>query len=547
MIPLAGRHWSCAQKALGSVVLRTRLVAERLQEDVRRAAGKIGERGENEDAGEAVADAAVHGDVLDRGAEAELVSAAHEGGGLDRLHVVFGARGIEQRRLSEADHAGDFDFGAARIRNQIERAAGELEAQFVDETRSADGLPAGGERLVQVVAGAAGGLVGEVVAAQHFALDSRAGDGVARHQFLGLREAVGQLEGSLKGRGFGGEVALRHGRNSGAREGREGERGIDGGAETAAGNFGVLLAGFVFALDGGGEKRTVATQRAVESGLGLVLAAIGFGGRSRLRIAGFEEGVGGEQVDVAMEAIGAGERDYVEIAAGPAAEFGGHVGGRDAELHHRLLTHGDAAGTGGFVAIIQAVDGQAVVARAHAGEGEAAVGRRAADAGLGAERIRAGGGRDSGGEQDHAQVAAILRRSFFQGLAADAGARGRRGGIDGVGLFADVDGAAGAREFELQVRLQGLVQREVDFVDFGALESGLFTADSVRADGEGGDAVTAVGTGAGGANRAGGIERGGDAGIGNDGARGIDDQALNGSLSVRRAGKQHQYREETHQ
>ena len=316
---------------------------------------------------------------------------------------------------------------------------------------------------------------------------------------------------------------------------------------TGAGDFGELLPGFALRLDGAGEEGAVAAQRTVESGFGLVLPAVrmdvGFG----LGIAGFDEGIGGEEVDVAVESIGAGEGDHVEIAAGAAAEFGSDVGGGDAELGHGLLADGDAAGAGSFVAVVQAVDGEAVVPSAHSGEGEAAIRRCAAHAGLGAQRVGTGSGGNAGREQDDAQVAAVLRGSLFEGFAADSGAGGGRGGIESFGLLAHVDGAAGTGELELKGLLQGLVESEVDLRDFGALKAGLFAADGVGTDGQGGNAVTAVGAGAGCADGAGGVERGGDGGIGDGGTRGIEDEALDGSLGEGRERKEHECHEATHE
>ena len=292
--------------------------------------------------------------------------------------------------------------------------------------------------------------------------------GVARHQFLRFGEAVGELEGCLGGHTLRGEETFGDGGDGGAREERQGERGVDTGGDTGSGDFGELLAGLALHFDGAGEKSAVAAQRTVERGLGLVLPAIGTDVGFGLGIAGFDEGIGGEEVDVAVEAVGAGEGDHVEIAAGAAAEFGSDVGGGDAELGHGLLPDGDAAGAGGFVAVIQAVDGEAVVARAHAGEGEAAIRRGAAHAGLGAERVGTGSGGNAGREQNHAQVAAVLRGSLFEGFAADSGAGGGCGGIERFGLLADVDGAAGTGELELQGLLQGLVEREVDLAGLRA-------------------------------------------------------------------------------
>ena len=131
----------------------------------------------------------------------------------------------------------------------------------------------------------------------------------------------------------------------------------------------------------------VAAQRTIERGLGLVLATVGTGAGLGLGVAGLDEGIGGEEVNVAVKFVGAGEGDHVEVAACGAAEFRCDVGGGDAKLGDGLLPDGDAAGSGGFVAVVQAIDGEAVVAGAHAGEGEAAIRRSGAHAGLGAERV----------------------------------------------------------------------------------------------------------------------------------------------------------------
>src|SRR5436190_1153840 len=80
----------------------------------------------------------------------------------------------------------------------------------------------------------------------------------------------------------------------------------------------------------------------------------------------------------------------------------------------------------------------------------------------------------------------------------------------------------------------------------GALEAWLFAADGVGTDGQGGHAVTAVGAGAGGADSAGGVNRGGDDSIGNGGSRRIEDEALDGSLGEGRERKEQDCHEETH-
>src|SRR5205823_2904082 len=107
--------------------------------------------------------------------------------------------------LAEADHAGDFQQGAMRIGNEVDRAARKLETEVVNERRTANGLPSGGKGLVLIAAAAAGGLLAEIVAAEYFACDSGAGDRVSRHEFLCGADAVGELEGGLSGSRFGGE------------------------------------------------------------------------------------------------------------------------------------------------------------------------------------------------------------------------------------------------------------------------------------------------------------------------------------------------------
>ena len=108
-------------------------IAESLKENVGRAAREIVERGEEEDAGEAVGETGIERDVLQGPAEAELVCAAHERGGFDHLQVIFGARGIEHGGLAEADHAGDLEQRAARVGGEFDRAARELKPELVDE------------------------------------------------------------------------------------------------------------------------------------------------------------------------------------------------------------------------------------------------------------------------------------------------------------------------------------------------------------------------------------------------------------------------------
>ena len=113
-------------------------------------------------------------------------------------------------------------------------------------------------------------------------------------------------------------------------------------------------------------------------------------------------------------------------------------------------------------------------------------------------------------------------------------------------MFADIDGAAGGGELELDGLLQRLVEGEVDLRDFGALKAGLFATDGVGADvragsGNGRRAGARV------ADSAGGVECGGDGGVGNGGARGIEHEALDGSLGEGRVRKEHDCREQTHE
>ena len=62
------------------------------------------------------------------------------------------------------------------------------------------------------------------------------------------------------------------------------------------------------------------------------------------------------------------------------------------ELGYGLLPDGDAAGTSRFITVVETVDGEAVVARAEAGEAEATIRGRAPDAGLGAQCVRTSSG-----------------------------------------------------------------------------------------------------------------------------------------------------------
>src|SRR5262245_20778247 len=76
--------------------------------------------------------------------------------------------------------------------------------------------------------------------------------------------------------------------------------------------------------------------------------------------------------------------------------------------------------------------------------------------------------------------------------------------------------------------------------------AGLLATDSICADRERGEPVSAVRAGARTAGGAGGVERRGDRGVGNRGSRGIEYEALYGSLAECRARKEHECCEPTH-
>jgi hypothetical protein len=80
-----------------------------------------------------------------------------------------------------------------------------------------------------------------------------------------------------------------------------------------------------------------------------------------------------------------------------------------------------------------------------------------------------------------------------------------------------------------------LIEGEVDLRHFGALKAGFLATDGVGTDRERGDPVAAVRARARIAGGAGGVERGGDGGVGNGGSRGIEYEALDGSLGEGRA------------
>ena len=111
-------------------------------------------------------------------------------------------------------------------------------------------VPSGSKGLIAIAAAATRRLLAEVIGAENFAIDVGAGEGVARHQFVRIGEAVRELEGGLGGDGLGGEESFGDGTDGGARVDGQGERGVDAGADGGAGNFGELLAVFALAFDG---------------------------------------------------------------------------------------------------------------------------------------------------------------------------------------------------------------------------------------------------------------------------------------------------------
>ncbi len=149
---------------------------------------------------------------------------------------------------------------------------------------------------------AARGLLAEVVGAEHFASDARAGDGVARHHFVGDADVVSELERSLGGGGFGREQAVgdsaarRRGRRAGPASAAliRGAALLPGTSETSCPDS--RSASIVPA-----KKVRSRRKRTVERGFGLVLAAVGAGADIGLGVARFDERIGGQQVDVAVD------------------------------------------------------------------------------------------------------------------------------------------------------------------------------------------------------------------------------------------------------
>src|SRR5262249_26550810 len=158
-------------------------------------------------------------------------------------------------------------------------------------------------------AAAARRLLAEIIGAEHFAIDVRTGEGIARHQFVRISETVRELEGRLRGGRFGREESFGNRTDGSAGIDGQSERGVDARRYTGAWDVGELLARFALAFDGSGEEGAIAAQRTVERGLGLVLAAVGTNARFGLGVARFEEGIGGEEIDVAVEFVGTGKGD----------------------------------------------------------------------------------------------------------------------------------------------------------------------------------------------------------------------------------------------
>jgi len=113
-------------------------------------------------------------------------------------------------------------------------------------------------------------------------------------------------------------------------------------------------------------------------------------------------------------------------------------------------------------------------------------------------------------------------------------------------LIAYIDRVAGTGELEVNSLVQSLIQGKVNLRDLGSLKAGLFTADSVDADGENRDAVATVAAGAHSANGAGCVQRGGDNCLGNGGSRRVQDDPFNGGLCEGSERQEHHDSESTH-
>ena len=514
--------------------------AEGLDEQIGTALGERVERGEEIEAGVTAAEIRVERDAVYVHARAEPVRARIEVELLHELIVALGARRIHAIKLAERGDARDFKHrhGRPGVGAQVHGAPGPLQADIVHHARRNHAEPVAHQRMIGGEAAALRGTVREIVGALHFVAHASAREGVARRERVAIARLVIELEGKI-GAARAGGIEVPHGAKlSRGIQGRR-ESAVDGG-ERRVRHVGPFLRGFVLMLHGAGEERAVPPERAVGGDSGLIAAeARAHGGD--LGAAGVEQLVLREHREVAMQGVDARARDHVEEAAGRAAEFGSHGDARHAKLLHHLEADGDAIAAGGFVAIVEAVNLNGVVARAHAAEGEARVAQRRARAGHGALRTRAGRGRHAGRGEDEVEVVAASRGRFLDALVAERDAGGGRGEVDGFGLLLHLDALVDARGLELEVLRDDMAGGERERLHANGHEAGRVGVQRVGSGREAAEEELPVRRGEGGALDAGVLMADGDFAGGHGGAGGVANEALDdagdaGGLGVEEGG-----------
>ena len=335
-------------------------------------------------------------------------------------------------------------------------AGGDLEAEIVDDRGGGDAEPVTDEGMVDREAAALGGAVGKILRALDFAADATTGVGIAGGEgvlFVGLMVELG---GAFGAAGAGGvEAAVGSG---------------DGG-EGGGGDVRPLFGGFVFVLDGPGDESAVSAEGAVGGDSGLLAAEAGSGGRGDFRALGVGDFVLGKKGNVAVPEVGSRTGNEVKKAAGGSAGFRADGDAGEPELLDHFEADGDSIAAGGFVAVIEAVDLNTVVAGADAAEGEAAITEGGAGAGHGSLGAGTGGGGGAGGGEDEVEVVAAAGGSFFNALVAERGGGGGGGDVDRVGFFSDLELAGDTGWKQVEAHGNDLADRDGKGLDADVAEA----------------------------------------------------------------------------
>ena len=256
--------------------------------------------------------------------------------------------------------------------------------------------------------------------------------------------------------------------------------------------------GLIFA-DGAADLEAVLIE--LDQGFGAALSV----GVKLLRV---EFGIAEEFERGAVELVGAGAGGDGDVGAGVAAFLGGGVGGGDLELLHVIRVEAEdvvgGVGVGGFVGL-NAVDGDVDGGGAGSVDVDGVAGALD-DAGLIHEEVE--------------RVAAVEREGD-DGLLLDDVAEGGVGGLEDFGGGADFNAVGDRADFENDVDGEGGVDLNGVAGADGGFEAGRFDADSVDADGNGGESVDA---GVGGVlflDDSCGVIGEGDGGVGDGGGGGI--------------------------